>query len=772
MRWRLKKLLAIPLACALAASFNGATASAQPAGYPVFGSIRAEYDQTGGFAVYGAATRAETDDRQGGKFQDFQANNHIYWNQRVDPGRGRQIGGAIFDKWATTDYEAGYLGYPVSREFQANRGAKGNHFENGGEIYWTSTFGARIIVGKIGDTWKASGYENGPYGVPTSDEYDYQGGRRQDFEFGTSIVWNPNGFPSDIENESDPSVVNCGGTDCANDDRTKINGIGTWDFTNSANTGNRRALTEDEIAGQELEAAAAEQQESIPNCDELTPENPDLGATGDGNYACYTAGQTELGDVSPSGSATSEPPSTPPSPQAPSGSEQTTGNAPTTEVTPSAVPETSPPAGVPDVSAPSESTDCVPLTPTATTTVTPTPTVTTTAAPTPACSPVPNQDGALQEDPGAALSPSPSATGPAGASPGPTFGFAPASLRSPVRTTLTPRADYDCGIQDGHWRGDRGYVCRTSAGAISLFSKPVGTPGRVLVGEVVVIEQRESELKWNDNKWTERYSVQVVNSKDSSATTGTTSISASGGCVSITGVCGVSGENTISSRTVSDGLDLNRTFTNTLNWPSGNRPTAVGRWQTSIKFKNGSTVSAPSLNTPIIRCDNDPEMRGFYGCAYYQAPPILDYTTKPGALTSFKSHVLRAQQSGLPGAPGGAPLNRVYPPTIALNRSGACGGVTGPRDTVSCDEYPFASSDQGGRVGGPYSGPPRTYDGCQVPLVPGMAKLSSPVGYYNDRGHSVCLIPISENNRAGTFLSWFYTKSRVVSGDPYFVKVQ
>lgn len=771
MRWRLKKLLVIPLACALAASFNSATVSAQPAGYPVFGSIRAEYDQTGGFGVYGAATRAETDDRQGGKFQDFQANNHIYWNQRVDPNRGRQIGGAIFDKWATTDYEAGYLGYPVSREFQANRGARGNHFENGGEIYWTSTFGARIIVGKIGETWKASGYENGPYGVPTSDEYDYQGGRRQDFEFGTSIVWNPNGFPSDIENESDPSVVNCAGTDCANDDRTKINGVGTWDFTNGGNTGNRRALTEDEASGQQLEAAATEQEASIPNCDELTPENPDLGATGDGNYACYTPGQTELSNVSPSGATTSEPPSTSPSPQTPDLPEQTPGSASTTEATPTAVPEASSPAVVPDAGTPSEPTDCAPLTTTPTTTVAPTPTVTTSGAPTPTCAPIPNREGAPQDN-GDNLSPSPSPTDSAAETPDPAFGFAPASLRSPARTELTPRADYDCDINDGHWRGDRQYACRKSSGGILLFSKPVGTPGRTLIGEVVVIERREVELRWNDNKWTERYSIGIVNSIDDSATTGTTMISANGGCFSISGICGVSGENTISSRAVTDGLDLNRSWTNTLNWTSGSRPTAIGRWQTSIKFKNGSTVSAPSSNSPTLRCDNDPYMRGYHGCAFYQAAPMLDYTTKTGALSQFISHVARAQQSGLPGQPDGAPLNRVYEPTITQNRSGACGSVTGPRDTVSCDEYPFASSDQGGRVGGPYSGPARTFDGCQVPLVTGMANLSSPIGNYNNRGYSVCLIPKSENNRAGTYLSWFYTKTRVLSGDKYYVKVQ
>ncbi len=190
-----------------------------------------------------------------------------------------------------------------------------------------------------------------------------------------------------------------------------------------------------------------------------------------------------------------------------------------------------------------------------------------------------------------------------------------------------------------------------------------------------------------------------------------------------------------------------------------------------IKFKSGTTVSPPSANSPLIRCDNDPNMRDYFGCAFYQAPPVLDYSAKAN-IGDFNAHVARAQQSGLPGAPNGAPLNRVYEPTISQNRRGACGPVTGPRETVSCDEYPFGSSDQGGRVGGPYTGPARTYNGCQIPMLPSRPLLQSPVEYYNNLGHSVCLIPKSQNNRAGTFLSWFYTQSRVIAGDKFYVKAQ
>ena len=244
-----------------------------------------------------------------------------------------------------------------------------------------------------------------------------------------------------------------------------------------------------------------------------------------------------------------------------------------------------------------------------------------------------------------------------------TFGFSPA-LSAPARTELSQRENYNCEVFDAHWHGDRQYACRSSDGLVQLFDKPLGTPGRTLVGEVAVRELRDSALSWKTNKWTERYSLKILYVNDASGTSGTTTVSANGGCTTLQGVCGVSGENLIASRTATDGLDLTRQWTNTMNWPSGSRPVATGTWQMRIKFKSGTTVSPPSANSPLIRCDNDPNMRDYFGCAFYQAPPVLDYSAKAN-IGDFNAHVARAQQSGLPGAPNGAPLNRVYEPTIS-----------------------------------------------------------------------------------------------------------
>ena len=60
-------------------------------------------------------------------------------------------------------------------------------------IYWTPQTGAHEIHGAIRDEWARRGFERGPIGYPTSDEFDTgHGGRRSNFEHGY-IDWTPQG---------------------------------------------------------------------------------------------------------------------------------------------------------------------------------------------------------------------------------------------------------------------------------------------------------------------------------------------------------------------------------------------------------------------------------------------------------------------------------------------------------------------------------------------------------------------------------------------------
>ena len=124
--------------------------------------------------------------RNGGCYQDFQ-NGQVHWS----PGSGAHATrGAIRDEWRATGWENGPLGYPTTDEVCGLRnGGCYQNFENG-SINWTSTTGAHALHGAIRDEWGRTGWENGPLGYPTTDEICglRNGGCYQTYQDG-SIHW-------------------------------------------------------------------------------------------------------------------------------------------------------------------------------------------------------------------------------------------------------------------------------------------------------------------------------------------------------------------------------------------------------------------------------------------------------------------------------------------------------------------------------------------------------------------------------------------------------
>ncbi len=119
-----------------------------------------------------------------GRYNDFQ-NGSIYWTPTVG---AQSIQGAIKAKWAQDQWETGFLGYPLTDERTTPDGiGRYNHLQ-GGSLYWSPTTGAHSVQGAIRDTWAAQGWETGPLGYPTSDEYSVPGGRQSDFQ-GGSLFW-------------------------------------------------------------------------------------------------------------------------------------------------------------------------------------------------------------------------------------------------------------------------------------------------------------------------------------------------------------------------------------------------------------------------------------------------------------------------------------------------------------------------------------------------------------------------------------------------------
>ncbi|MGW4715695.1 LGFP repeat-containing protein [Nocardia sp. NPDC004260] len=217
-------------------------AAARPIGpYDVGGAIEVEYDEAGGPAFFGDPVTPEDSAARGGRYQAFERGSSIYWHP--DTG-ARQVGGAIRDKWGNLGYEGGALGYPVAREvatpskpgsysvFQngsiywslgtaahqiggvirdkwgsfgwessplgfpitdespARAGNGRYNLFGGGAIYYAPRTGAHVVWGSIREHWEAAGGEAGRYGYPTSDEYDFENGKAQDFE-GGRLTWTP-----------------------------------------------------------------------------------------------------------------------------------------------------------------------------------------------------------------------------------------------------------------------------------------------------------------------------------------------------------------------------------------------------------------------------------------------------------------------------------------------------------------------------------------------------------------------------------------------------
>jgi hypothetical protein len=103
----------------------------------------------------------------------------IYWRLN----EAYAIGGAIRDKWGTTGWEQGWLGYPSSDEVVLPDGAGRMNGLEGGAIYWSPTTDAHPVAGLILAQWSREGYERSSWGYPVTDEYVNDGWPTRGFQF-------------------------------------------------------------------------------------------------------------------------------------------------------------------------------------------------------------------------------------------------------------------------------------------------------------------------------------------------------------------------------------------------------------------------------------------------------------------------------------------------------------------------------------------------------------------------------------------------------------
>lgn len=689
----------------------GVPAQAAPA---IGGAIRTEYIARGGFATFGDAYDVEKPSLADGRFQVFQrGNNSIYWHNTRTGGKANQIGGLIFTKWASLNHERGVLGYPITEERAGRKpGGRYNRFENGG-IYWAGGAEAYVVLGgsQIEQTWKANDWEFGSYGYPTSNEFDFEGGKRQNFQNGY-IEWKPDGYPVDWQGDEDQTDTT---PDCG--------------ATNSSCGFDARGVSMPQ-AGQTLNV------NTRPNgASRMAPQ------TGPPS-TCPT--DIQPAPTTPQGPSTSAP--TPPPSQAPSPAPNVTERT----VSPPSEPSVASSAPAPGRTPASTETN-VP-TPASETTLptsqTPAPPSSSSAVSTPSVTPQTEQpqqqlvwcrrEGPLQT--------------------------APSNRRS---ATTPPQM---CEENQGTWKGSRQQACYLSRSAEFVLKDP--SNANVEVGKFNGIEYIMVKPDWKSSTWFVEYSFQITSTEQNAEGA---QITVSQSCDRGGTSCGIGDSNTF---TVTEGTDLAATSSFETPPPAGGIVTVQPITRLSI-IAEDSVPYIEQVGAAPVRCDAKPRMRGTIGCVTANVSPIWDIRGYSN-LDKYREHVAFAVSSGLPGfadnAGGGDPLTRITDANqIKLRRSITCGGVTGPRTSGrSCDEYPMASTYQGGNNGdranssGTGRTGPQPMCGIRDADIKELAN-PNPLNW-GTNGYSVCLIDASQNSRAGSLQGWFYTKARVIDGDTFLVR--
>jgi hypothetical protein len=173
------------------------------------------------------------------------------------------------------------------------------------------------------------------------------------------------------------------------------------------------------------------------------------------------------------------------------------------------------------------------------------------------------------------------------------------------------------------------------------------------------------------------------------------------------------------------------------------------------------------------RCDNQLPGKG-PGCVYPTYGPILTLPISTFGAAAINVLVGEKDLAGTPGLTAATPLTRGNPADTSENRAAICDG-TFFRNLLlvandSCDEYPFASSQQSGGQQN------LTGKDCAeiVPLMNSSGgwnlwEVTQPPAPAQRclRGH----VPGPQNSAVGTALLQMYTFYRMLAGDPYLVNV-
>lgn len=159
--------------------------------------------------------------------------------------------------------------------------------------------------------------------------------------------------------------------------------------------------------------------------------------------------------------------------------------------------------------------------------------------------------------------------------------------------------------------------------------------------------------------------------------------------------------------------------------------TVTGQLTTTWTYMgDGLTAEPPLSETTVgVRCDSQPGYRYPAGCANPSFTPTY-------VLSSSKyPQIAKFDKAEIAKHPSWATLTRVSPTQADKNRAAACKGFKKKNPTDSCDEFPYASTSQGGA------------------------------------GAAQEHVPEKENYSQGNNLGAFYNANRLFYGEKFHVKI-
>jgi hypothetical protein len=232
------------------------------------------------------------------------------------------------------------------------------------------------------------------------------------------------------------------------------------------------------------------------------------------------------------------------------------------------------------------------------------------------------------------------------------------------------------------------------------------------------------------------------------------------GNASCTGACSLNSSRFPAQPVAQDRFDNGESYFNS----TSTAPGVIGSSTTTFTYTfhnpawDGGSATPGSVTQVSVRCDNALPGVSSAGCVFPLFVPVLNYAMS-GLYPQLAQHIQDAQASGLPGSyPSGSPLTRLTDAALLdQNRRTACPSSYPRPPGYTCDEYPFASSQQGAYLSG---GGPRTFSYCQISLQDQST---------GSQGYSVCMIDADQNSGGGRALLQFYNANRVIDSDPFYV---